>query len=223
MRNTGKISVSLPIAIIAASLIIGGAILLTSQKKDTGNPSLSPSSAPKEELKGAFSFEGNPALGNPEAPVTIFEYSDFQCPYCARHTLETFPELKKAYIDSGKVKLVFKNFPLPGHSFAKKAAEAAECAFEQNKFWIYKETLFENQQNLSLKDLKKYAQELGLNTEQFNSCLDSGKYVPAVEKDLQEGQVAGIDGTPSFFINGEKLGGAYPFASFQQIIDAKLQ
>jgi protein-disulfide isomerase len=109
-----------------------------------------------------ISIEGEPALGSLDAPVTLVEVSDFQCPYCGKFARETFPQIKKEYIDIGKVKAVFKNFPLPGHTYAQKAAEAGECANEQGKFWEYQEKLFANQNALSITDLKKYAQELGL-------------------------------------------------------------
>jgi protein-disulfide isomerase len=109
-----------------------------------------------------ISIEGEPVLGNPDAPVTLVEISDFQCPYCGKFARETFPQIKKEYIDAGKVKAVFKNFPLPAHTYAQKAAEAGECANEQGKFWEYQEKLFANQNALSITDLKKYAQELGL-------------------------------------------------------------
>ena len=162
-------------------------------------------------------------MGNPNAPLTIIEYSDFQCPFCARHSFETFPQLKKEYVDTGKVKIVFKNFPLPFHQNAEIAAEASECALEQGKFWKYKENLFENQENLGVDDLKKCAQDLGLDTQRFNSCLDSKKYETEVKSDLQEGQIAGVSGTPTFFIDGQILVGAQPFSEFQRIIEEKLK
>jgi protein-disulfide isomerase len=169
------------------------------------------------------SLEGDPILGSPDAPVTIIEFSEFQCPFCGRYANETFPKIKEDYADTGKVKIVFKNFPLPSHDKAQKAAEAGECALEQGKFWEYKEKLFQNQQALSVDDLKKHAQDLGLNIEQFNSCLDSGKFAAEVGDDLKEGQAAGVSGTPTFLINGEKLLGAQPFSEFQRIIEDKLK
>jgi len=107
-------------------------------------------------------IEGDPVLGSSNAPVTMVEISDFQCPFCGKYARETFPQIKKEYVDTGKVKIIFKNFPLPMHPNAQKAAEAAECAADQGKFWEYKEKLFANQNNLSVEDLKKYAQESGL-------------------------------------------------------------
>lgn len=118
----------------------------------------------KEEPQSAnVPIDGEPILGKADAPVTMIEFSDFQCPFCARYTSQTFPQIKKEYIDTGKVRAVFKNFPLPFHSDAQKAAEAGECAAEQGKFWEYKEKLFQNQSNLSVSDLKEYASELSLN------------------------------------------------------------
>lgn len=176
-----------------------------------------------EEPGVNISLEGEPILGNPDARVTMVEFSDFQCSFCARYVQTTFPQLKKEYVDTGKVKIVFKNFPLPIHQNAEMAAEAGECAFEQGKFWEYKEILFNNQANLSVENLKKYAQDFGLDTGKFNDCLDSKKFEEEVKRDLNEGVNVGVDGTPTFFINGEMLVGAQPFSVFKEVIEEKLK
>jgi protein-disulfide isomerase len=161
-------------------------------------------------------------LGDENAPVTIIEYSDFQCPYCGRLYRNALKDIKENYVDTGKVKFVFRHFPLSFHEFAQKAAEAAECAGEQGKFWEYHDKLFENQNALKIDDLKKYASELGLDTTQFNDCLDSGKYKERVKSDSSLGQSQGVSGTPASFVNGIKVSGAQPFSAFQQIIEAEL-
>jgi len=165
-------------------------------------------------------IEGEPVLGEADAPVTLIEFSDFECPYCAKFTLETLPQIKKDYIDTGKVKMVFKHFPI--HSGSQKAAEASECAFEQGKFWEYSDKLFANQSKLTVDDLKKYAKDLSLDSQKFDQCLDSGKFTAEVEANAVDAQNAGIDGTPMFFANGELISGAVPYSYFQQIIDSKL-
>jgi protein-disulfide isomerase len=165
----------------------------------------------------------DPFKGSPDAPVTIVEFSDFQCPYCARFYKNTLPQIEEKYIKTGKVKLIYKDFPLSFHQYAQKAAEAAECADEQGKFWEYHDKLFENQSQLDVASLKRYAAELGLDTQAFNECLDSGKMAAEVQQDFNEGKAKGVSGTPTFFINGQKLVGAQPFEAFERIIEEKLK
>ncbi len=165
------------------------------------------------------------ALGSPEAPVTLIEYSDFQCPYCGRYARETFPQIAEAYVQTGKVRYVFRNFPLSSiHPQAEKAAEAAECAGEQGQYWGMHEALFSNQQQWSgqanaVQTFKKFAAELGLDQAKFDSCLDNGTYADKIKADIQEGAAAGVSGTPAFRVNGVELSGAQPYAQFAQMID----
>lgn len=165
----------------------------------------------------------DPVLGDAQSPITMVEFSDFECPYCGLYSKETFPLIKKEYVDAGKVKIVFKNFPLPFHKKAEKAAEAGECAFEQGKFWEYKGKLFDNQENLATKNLKQYARDLGLDSKKFNQCLDSGRFEKEVKQDYQEGLERKLKGTPTFFIDSETLFGAQPFSEFQKIFEEKLR
>jgi len=169
----------------------------------------------------------NPAKGPADAKVTVVEFSDFQCPYCARFVLETFPQILSTYGD--KVRFVFMNFPLSQiHENAEKAAEASECANEQGAFWQYHDILFANQSALAVDNLKAYAAQLGLDATKFDECLDSGRMASLVQADMEAAtkaaQEAGLDrfGTPAFFINGKHLGGAQPFDVFKQAIDAAL-
>lgn len=159
----------------------------------------------------------NHIRGSFNAPITLVEFSDFECPFCGR----IVPTMNKILEDyKGKVRLVYKHFPLGFHPNAQKAAEASECASEQGKFWEYHDKLFENQPSgFSVDNFKQWAGDLSLNAVQFNSCLDSGKYAQKVQKDFQEGQQKGVNGTPATFINGQLISGAQPYNNFKQIID----
>jgi protein-disulfide isomerase len=158
--------------------------------------------------------------GNPNAPVTIVEFADFQCPFCGRIE-PTLNELLNKY--DGKVRLAYRDFPLsPIHPYAQKAAEASRCAGEQGKFGDYHDLLFANQAKLDNPSLLQYARSLKLDEKKFEDCLSSGQYAAAVAKDLEEGKQAGISGTPAFFINGIALSGAVPPQSFTALIDDEL-
>ena len=160
-----------------------------------------------------------PARGPKDAPVTIVEFSDFECPYCgAAH--DTVEQVMNTY--AGKVRLVYRQFPLSFHPHAAKAAEASLCAADQGKFWEYHEALFKNQKKLDLPDLKAHAGEVGLDTQKFGQCLDSGDKKKAVDADQQAGLAAGVGGTPAFFINGIFLNGAQPIDEFKKVIDGEL-
>ncbi len=177
-----------------------------------------------------FEPETVAVLGDPDAPVTMVEFSDYQCPFCLRYFQETLPDLKKNYVDTGKVRYVFKDFPIAQiHPQAAKAAEAARCAGEQEGYWEMHDRLFQGQQAEwqnnpdAVNVFKSYAKELDLDTAAFDACLDSGKYADAVAANLDEGIRAGVTGTPAFFINGEPVSGAQPYAVFEQIINSQLQ
>lgn len=161
--------------------------------------------------------------GDSNAPVTIVEFSDYECPFCARFYSETEGLIQSNYIDTGKVKFVYRDFPLNSiHPQAQKAAEAAECAGEQGKYWEMHEKLFTQGVSGGVASFKQYAADIGLDTGEFNSCLDSGRMAGEVAKDLRDGQGAGITGTPGFIINGKLVSGAQPFSVFQQEIEAAL-
>jgi len=167
------------------------------------------------------SVDDDPAWGPTDAKVTVVEFSDFQCPYCSRFAVQTYPQIKEQYGD--KIRFVYRDFPLTQlHENAEKAAEAAQCANDQGKFWEYHDLLFANQAALDAASLKGYASQLGLDSATFDQCLDSGKYTDEVQNDLTQGAGYGVQGTPSFFINGLLVSGAQPFASFQAAIDAAL-
>ncbi|MDH3677179.1 MAG: DsbA family protein [Nitrosopumilus sp.] len=182
-----------------------------------------------------ISVDDDPIRGDPNAPITIVEFSDFQCPFCARFHVQTLPLLLEEYIDKGKVNLVYRDFPIQSiHPNALPAAVAAECADEQGKYWEYHDTLFEKQSGWSRADsdtvistFSQYASDIGLDQQQFDSCLDAGKYLEEVQNDLSDGRDYDITGTPGFFIGNDDIGfvkinGAQPFDSFKKIIDAQL-
>jgi len=160
--------------------------------------------------------------GDPGAPVTIVEWSDFECPYCTRFYEQTLWQIEKEYIDTGKVKFVYRDFPLGFHKNAQKAAEATECAGEQGKFWEMHDKLFEEGVSGGVSSFKRFAADIGLDTDEFNECLDSGKMANEVKEDMADGAAVGIRGTPGFIINGQLVSGAQPFENFKQIIEAEL-
>jgi len=163
-----------------------------------------------------------PSRGPENAPVTIVEFSDFQCPYCGRE-YPVVERLMKEY--DGRVRLVFRHFPLEFHPFAQKAAEAGACAADQGgeKFWKLHDRMFTNQQKLAVDDLKGYAKELGLDSSRFEKCLDSGEKRALVEADEKAGQEAGVSGTPAFFVNGVFINGAVPYEQFKDAVDRELK
>lgn len=186
--------------------------------------------APAPGQKVDVSIGNLPVRGNKDAKVTIIEFSDFQCPFCGRFFSETESSLFKEYVDTGKARFAYRHLPLTQiHPNAFKASSASECANEQGKFWEYHDTLFKNQNAWSNLDnasavskFKEYATTLGLNSGQFNSCLDSDKYKANIDKDLADSASAGANGTPTTFVNGQSVVGAQPFASFKTIIDQEL-
>ncbi len=185
-----------------------------------------PAGAAKEEAgpeadKTIFKVDPghSPAKGPKSAPLTVVVFSDFQCPFCKR-VEPSLDQLAKAY--EGKIRFVWKNYPLPFHQNAMPAAEAAMAADAQGKFWAMHDKLFENNTALERPSLEKYAQELGLDLGKFKADLDSGKFKSVIEAETKEGSTLGVNGTPAVFINGRKIAGAYPFETFKKIADEEL-
>ncbi len=172
-----------------------------------------------ESPRVAVSVEGDPAKGPSGAPVTIVEFSDFQCPYCGK-VEPTVKQVLDKYKD--KVRFVYRDFPLPIHPFAPKAAEAAQCANAQGKFWEYHDALYADQSKLAVADLESTAGRLGLKADEFKTCLESGKFAAEVNRDVADAQRAGVNSTPSFFINGIPLVGAQEYGAFAEVIDREL-
>ncbi|WP_447963481.1 DsbA family protein [Nitrospira sp. Ecomares 2.1] len=173
----------------------------------------------------------DPTLGNQRAKVAIVEFTDYQCPYCAQYHSETFENLKKEYIDTGKVQYVLRDFPLEFHAYAQGAAIAANCAGEQEAYWQMNHQLFSNQSELGDDLYERLAQSLGLNMDQFESCVNSPEQIQRVEADVVYGQEIGVNGTPTFFIgrveNGQltdpkEVSGTQPLSAFSRIIEPLL-
>jgi len=182
--------------------------------------------------RGKVSVKGSPYLGKKSAPLTLVEFTDYQCPYCKRFYDATFAQLKKAYIDTGKLRFVSRNLPLPFHPFAEGAALAAACAGDQGKenYWKMREALFFHSPKLQPEQVRGYAKELGLSMKRFNTCLENKTHLKKIEQDMADARSVGITGTPSFLlargsgdiVEGEKLVGAQPFAVFDERIKALL-
>ena len=216
----------LPGAILIAAILVSGTILYSKgvvPGGSTGDPNEPPAKVKVEVSKDDH------VLGDPKAKVTIVEFSDFQCPFCRTFWSDTYTKIKSQYIDTGKVKIVYKHFPLEFHPMALPSALASECAAEQGKFWEMHDKIFQEQDKqgqgtvqFNLESLKKWAGEIGLDTNKFNNCLDSGKYSNEVSKDLSDATSSGGQGTPYFVIGTIPLSGAQPFAAFQQVIEAEL-
>ncbi|NCO11623.1 DsbA family protein [Candidatus Pacearchaeota archaeon] len=227
---------------LLAVLVIGGIVwMLPNNSSPTGNVEANnpAPTLPSQPSQVRASADDDPVLGNKNAPVEIIEFSDYQCPFCRKFWTETLPLIKSEYIDTGKVKFVYRDFPLDSiHPAATPAAEAANCVREQGGDEAYYEMhdkIFQEGNILDGGDpitgpvrgtaqfgateLKQWAQDIGYD---IGSCLDSGKYKSEVQKDLADAQAAGGQGTPYFVINGKPLSGAQPFAAFKQVIDAEL-
>lgn len=160
-----------------------------------------------------------PAKGPSAAPVTIVEFSDFECPYCVKAE-QTMKDLLDAY--PGKIRLVYRDFTLPNHKQAPKAAEASHCADDQGKYWEMHGKLFASEGKLAVADLKGYAREVGVDGARFDRCLDSGEKAKVVDSHRKAGEEAGVSGTPAFFINGRLISGAQPLENFRAIVDKEL-
>lgn len=231
--------VSIPMAILVAAAMVSGSVLYVGSGSN-GTALLPSALQPTAQEPGdtapvkikdpstLFSAD-DPMIGNAKAKVTIVEFSDFQCPFCRRFWKDTYSQLKKEYIDTGKVRMVTRAFPLSFHEAAKPAAIASLCAKEQGKFWEYRDKVFGEQEKkgqatiaFGVAELKTWATAIGLNAQQFNSCLDTQKYAAKVDADTAAGSAVGVSGTPSFFINGQQVVGAQPFSAFKKIIDELL-
>jgi len=185
---------------------------------DSAPTAAAPTGAPVD-----VSADDDAVKGDPNAPITIIEFSDFECPFCNRFYTDTLPQIQKEYIDTGIAKLVYRDFPLSFHQNAKPAAEAAECAGEQGKFWEMHDVLFENYNVLSRAKYTTWAEEIGVgDIGAFDECVDSGEMSAEVDNDFNAGRAAGVTGTPSFFVNGQKISGAQPFSAFKAAVDAAL-
>ena len=248
----------LALSLVIAALIVGGALIWASGNIVTGLATLqkaapqpvgqqplpvptqpgtpeqgaqpeprAPAPAAEPAMKGLLKDAAG-TLGNPNAKVVFVEFSDFQCPFCGRFYKESEIQLRRDYVDTGKVLFLYKDFPLSFHPNAEPAAEAARCAAEQGRFWEFHDKIFSNQADLSADNYKKWATELGLNASQFNSCFDAGKYKADIQANFNEGSQLGVSGTPSFLVGkadgkSQLIVGAMPYSEFKQAVDALLK
>lgn len=215
----GKNAYIVPGAIIIAGVLIAGAVLYTDKAPAPARDPEVAAVAPTQELSQDIVqdlADDDPFLGDPSAPVAVVEFGDFQCPFCGKFFREAEHDIIEMYVKTGKVKFVFRDFPLTSiHEEAQKSAEASVCAHEQGQFWRYHDLMFERQGDLSLKNYKAWAREIGLKAAQFDQCLDSGKYAAEIQKDLSDGMQAGVSGTPATFVNGRLVEGAVPFEDYR--------
>jgi len=165
--------------------------------------------------------DDDPAIGPEDAPITLIEFSDFECPYCRRWHEEVYTRLRQEYPD--QVRIVFRDFPLSSiHPNAVPAAEAANCANEQGAFWDFQDKLFSGEYELGTEAYMQYAEDLGLDTQSFQECVDTGRYYDEVMADFEYASNLGVRSTPTFFLNGIPLVGAQPYEMFKQVIEQEL-
>lgn len=215
--------------VIALETRIHETTAVTLQQMETRVAKLEDTVRPKPLLPRFVEFtvpDGAARLGSASAPVTIVEFADFQCPYCARFHESVYAQLRAEYVDTGKASFVYQDYAFLGEE-SQLAAEAAKCAGEQGKFWEYHDYLFTHQQGenegaFTASRLKAHARAVQLRTPAFNTCLDSGKYRSAVEAETASGRSVGVTGTPTIIINGRVLVGALPYSEFKKVIDAAL-
>ncbi len=202
------------IGVFVALTLLGMALsisMVLEQARPTGNVAV-----------GMVSIDDDAILGDPNAPVTIVEFSDYGCPYCGRHFLETMPSIKEQYIDKGLVKVVYRDFAFKGEN-SQNLAMAAECAGEVNGdtgFYEIHDYIFQNQ-GIQVEQVLAFAKNAGYGSD-FEQCYQSGDMLSEVQADLADAKSYGVNSTPTFFVNGEQLTGAQPFEAFKQVIDAKL-
>lgn len=218
----------LALSILVTGFMIAGSLLYT-DGVSTKSGTAQIQQDPQGNVRVNVSADDDPMLGNKNAKVTVIEFSDYQCPFCRSFWKDSFQQLKKEYIDSGKIKFIYRDYPLSFHPMAEPTAQAAECADDQGKYWEYHDKIFGEEDKkgqgtvtYTVAELKLWASQIGLNSDKFNQCLDSGKYKTEVQKDFDAGNAAGVSGTPSFFINGRLIVGAQPFSAFKAIIDEEL-
>ena len=220
MRKMGLPEILILCVIVSAGSAFVGFLGGTLLSKANNAPS---AQIPTQEQKRyEIPVDGFPSLGPEDAPIVIVEFSDFQCPYCARFHDQTLQPLLDAY--PGKIRFVYRHFPLSTiHSNAFQAAEASMCAYEQGAFWPYHDGIYENQAELSAEPYVQMAADLGLDVESFRTCLENEEYKGLVQNDVELAVSLGVRSTPTFFINGLPFIGAQPLDAFKQVIDSELK
>jgi len=184
-------------------------------------PAQNPQQQPQEIRRFSIPEDDDPVYGPSDAPITIIEFSDYECPYCMKWHVEVWPRLLEAYPD--QIRLIYRDFPLTNiHANATPAAAAANCAEEQEKYWEFNELLFSGRESLGVPGYQAYAEEISLDMGLFNECLDSGRHNEEIMADFEFAANLGISSTPTFFVNGIPVVGAQPFEMFSQLIDQEL-
>jgi protein-disulfide isomerase len=200
---------------------LGNSLTATPQTADSESANPAQEVQPQEIRRYEIPEDDDPVYGPDNAPITIIEFSDYECPYCRKWHLETLPLLLEAYPE--QIRLVYRDFPLSTiHSNATPAAVAADCAGEQGKYWEFNDLLFSMRYNLAKPGYQAYADELGLDMDSYNQCLESGRYNDEVQADFEYAANLGVSSTPTFFVNGIPVVGAQPFEVFSQLIDQEL-
>ena len=217
------------LVICSVGVGIGGTLAYQSWQKTTSSKT---EVIPKEplHLKTALFIQGDPSLGSPKAPITIVEFSDFECPYCQRFHHETLPKLESEYINKGLVRFVHKDLPLPFHKNSTQAAKVARCSMEQDDYWLAYKALFTKQNCLNCQGALTIAQTAGLNVESLKKCLKSGEVASIVNSNVSEAKLHGIRATPTFVIgpsqgdkhHGEIVSGAMPWPKFRLLVENAL-
>lgn len=216
-RRSRRLALVALVVVVAAAV---GAARLLAGGDDDKKPKI-PNFAPTDPRTGGMDLSDQPSRGPKDAKVYVIEFMDYSCEFCARHHREVFDQLLAA--NAGRIRYIVRNFPLTDiHPLAQKAAEAAECAHDQGRFWEYHSRLLRDQEHQGIEDLKKVAKDLKLNTKKFNTCLDEGGKAADVLQDTIDGRGRDIRGTPTFLINGNKLEGAKPLDQFQSAIEQAL-
>jgi len=226
-------SILLGCLMIAFSVLVGSVVIkipansgLTQGTTGTQQAQASAAPTPAPSVYQNVTAGNLPTQGNKNAKVLVVEWADFQCPFCEQFFSQVEPQIKKDYIDTGKIQFAFRDFAFLGQE-SNDAANAARCANDQGKYWdfhdyLYSHQVSENSKTFSTDNLKKFGADMGLDTTQFNSCIDSNKYASAVTDDINAGKNVGVSGTPTVYVNGVQLVGAQPYSAFKAEIDKAL-
>ncbi len=201
-------------------------LLLEKQQRPVAPQPQQPPKPEKVTIKGGGAY----TMGKSDAPLALIEYTDYQCPFCSRFEAQTFPEIKKNLIDTGKVRFIQRDLPLEFHQFALKAAQAVRCAGEQGKYWEMKDLLFKNQSKLDAEAIAGYANGISLNTDKFKSCMAGDKYLKEIAEETKYANTLGVSGTPTFVlgkisgdsVEGYKIIGAQPYPAFEAVVNELL-
>lgn len=230
MEKNNKSQNFLAISILIAAVLISGSIFYNKNSgsgdnnKSNNNLAVVKNNITNKSLEEVLKIKPDfdPVLGDPNAPVTIIEYSDYECPFCEIFFNQTESLIRKEFIETGKAKMIYRDFPLEFHQYAMPTALAANCAKEQGKFWTYHDEIFKNHNNLANFNYIETAKKLGMDENKFKSCFESQKYKNQIQQIFDEAKGIGVQGTPTFFVNGQMIVGAQPYDKFKTLIEQEL-